>query len=216
MNQPIIVAIPTNGESPLLRPLVEKVLDDSQVEDLLIITQSYHLELDLPEDPRIIKAMLPERNISTWSNWAVRYAAVDNGFLALLNDDIEFDDPYPISQAAQVFVQHPKVVAVGFNYEDVRPGIRYCTGSYRNNGIGGFAFMVDSSRCPLVDEQFQWWYSEDDLFNQIAANGDRMAIAMEVAVHHVAETTASKHAWTYEARALDRLRYIAKYGVGSA
>lgn len=216
VRKPIIAAIPTIGRSPLLKPLVAALLEDGGVDEVLLICNEPEALLDIPGSPRIVRVNLQERSISKWWNWAIRYASVDGSLLALLNDDIAFTVPWAVSRAAGLFDDNHDIVVLGFNYGLPGSGIRYVEGSYRHYGVGGFAFMVDTQRCPLVDEQFQWWGTDDDLFMTVVQQGGKLALAMELTVEHVAETTAITEQWTYEARALDRERFVKKWGVGAA
>ena len=206
-----IAAIPTIGMSPHLRPLVEMLVNDPHIDEVLLI-KNEQVPLDVPHEAKIVEVFIPEHNISVWWNWAIRYAAVDNARLALLNDDIWFDSPWAVSDAAHLFDIHPNLVVCGFNYGDWAAGVRYVTGSYRDHGIGGSAFMVDSARCPLVDEQFVWWGGDDDLFRKVSEQGSDLAVALELTYNHEPETTAARSAWTYTAREADRQRFVEKYG----
>lgn len=210
----VIAAIPTCGKSEYLSQLVSDLVIDSGVDEVLILATNGVQHLDVPHSSKIARVDCPEQNISSWWNRAIRYAQTESSptALALLNDDIRFPLSNSVSQAAAVLWAHPELVVLGFNYGHIGKGIRYCTGSYRNHGIGGFAFMVDAHRCPAADEQFVWWGSEDSILQDVELQGDKMAIALSLPVEHTAETTAATMSWTHEARAQDRDRFAAKYG----
>lgn len=208
---PVVAAIPTIGMSRHLRPLVEGLVEDPGVDEVLLI-RNEDVVLDVPHHAKVVEVYIGEKSISVWWNWAIRYCAVDAARLALLNDDIWFTSPWAVSDAVRLFDVHPDMAVCGFNYEEAATGVRWCKGSYRDHGVSGAAFMVDSARCPLVDEQFRWWGTEDDLFMQVANQDDRMGVAMELTFGHDASTTAAVTEWTYTAREEDRQRFVAKYG----
>lgn len=207
-----IAAIPTIGMTKYLRPLVEMLIADPGVDEVLLI-KNEPVPLDVPHEAKVVEInLVGTQNISVWWNWAIRYAAVDSARLAILNDDIWFHSPWAVSDCAHLFDLHPDLVVCGFNYEEWAPGLRYCTGAYRDHGVGGAAFMVDSARCPMIDEQFRWWGGDDDLFRQVDAAGHLLAVAMELTYGHDEQGTALTTEWTYTAREADRARFEAKYG----
>lgn len=216
-DRPLYVAIPTIGESHLLKPLVDDLLADSAIDHILLLINQPDVELDdMPASDRLYIALTDGPSIYPGWNTAIRSGALVNAWLAILNDDIAFMARNTVSQTAQLLCDYPQYVVMGFDYTNTRPADplepRRVHGSYRMGGIGGFAFMVDTSRCPEVDEQFEWWGGDDDLFFQVEDGGGRLGIATGLTVSHVAETTASKHAWTFDARDRDRERLRAKWG----
>jgi fructose-specific phosphotransferase system component IIB len=210
------VAIPTIGEAPGLGTLVRQLLDDDVDEILLLVNRPGINLPDVVPSHRIIIMETEGPGIYPGWNTAIRYAAISRAKLAILNDDIKLRHERSISLAASIMLDYEPqdLVVLGFNYGIYRndPEVSYVNGSYRNGGVGGFAFMVDSTRCPMVDEQFEWWGGDDDLFIQVEKAGHKLGIANTLTVDHLSETTARNHLWTYEARLRDRDRFVAKYG----
>lgn len=200
-------AIATIGESDHLPALVERLLADGAAPVWLLVNRD---GVELPAfDERVGRVDLVGRTIYQVWNHAIAHAS---GPLAILNDDIELGAG-ALAAAVEV-LQEYELTAVGFDYECL-PGplrLRPTTGTYRLHGISGCAFVVDSDRCPLVDEQFEWWGGDDDLMMTIEKEGGRMGVLEGAHVLHWSGTTARNHEWIPEAIGRDQARMLAKWG----
>lgn len=122
--------------------------------------------------------------------------------ITLLNDDIELHEN-SIEVAQRVLMDDPTVGIVGLNYNrslsdgsDFTAGFKQCDGSYRKYGIWGCAFLVKSNLwgvVPPIDEGYNLWYGDDELFENTIRHGYRIGIALGAPVLHYASTTASAH-----------------------
>lgn len=204
----MIVAIPTIGMAPQLPALVDRVYADGADHVVLMINRPEAVMGTL--DVRAGRVSLPGWSIYAEWNWAITNYV--DATVVLLNDDVELA-PGALGAVVAALASEADLVAVGFDYQHL-PAVqlRYCRGTYREHGIGGFAFAVKAARCPLVDEQFEWWGGDDDLMYSIERAGGLCAVLEGAHVTHVAETTAIHFPWTHEARARDRARFLAKWG----
>lgn len=201
-------AIPTIGQSEHLPALVAGLLDEGVDWVWLLVNRP---EADVPgfDSDRVARVDLFGQTIYQGWNWAIRNTL---GPLAILNDDIALG-PGALGAVAAALASDDQLGAVGFDYEQLPLlRLRYTTGTYRHHGISGCAFMVDAARCPLVDEQFEWWGGDDDLMYTIAEQGGRMGVLEGAHVLHWSGTTARNHPWINDAVVRDRERMLAKWG----
>lgn len=204
----VTAAIATIGESEYLGPLVAHLFAEGVERVWLLVNRA---DADVPRfyDPRLMRINCFGQTIYQEWNWAIGNTS---GPLAILNDDIELL-PGALAAVEAALVADVELVAVGFDYEQLPgPRLRYTTGTYRLNGISGCAFMVDADRCPLVDEQFEWWGGDDDLMLAIEAEGGRMGVLEGAHVLHYSGTTARNHPWIHDAVERDKARMLAKWG----
>lgn len=210
------VCIPTVGESALFPHLIATLQADESVQRIDLFVNEPDRMVDVLDQleslERVHTNTAPERQLYSSWNAGIRRARRDGVKLAILNDDIALPFEKPIFKALREWSSHPEVAVLGFDHTDtVKSGLHFCRGSYRHNGIPGFAFMVDPGKVTEVDERFQWWGGDDDIFFQAEADGHKLARCY-VRVQHSAETTASKRSWTHEVRSADRALMQEKWG----
>lgn len=138
--------------------------------------------------------------------------------VAFLNSDIDFH-PGTMHHMAQALRDNPDLGAVCPDYNvrvadgpKVCGPIRVVTGSYRDGGLCGWCFMVRPEIDLRVDEEFEWWAGDDDLFRQIDARGYKLAILGGLAVDHVGEATARHYPDLEHAKGRDMVRLREKWG----
>lgn len=203
----VTAVIATIGESEHLAPLVEQLLAEGAEVQLLV----NRADAKVPSfaDERVQRIDLFGQTIYQVWNWAIRET---RGPLAILNDDVRLDAG-ALPAVLDAMAADENLVAVGFDYEQLPARrLRYCTGTYSQHGISGCAFVVDADRCPLVDEQFEWWGGDDDLMVSIEAAGGSMAVLEGAHVEHWSGTTSRHHDWIHDAVLRDRERMLAKFG----
>lgn len=211
------VCIPTVGESELLPHLIATLQADETVRRIDLFVNEPERMVDVLDQlaslERVHTNTAPERALYPSWNTAIRRARREGVKLAILNDDIALPFEKPIFKALKIWQGCGADVAVlGFDHTDtVKSGIHLCRGSYRHHGVPGFAFMVDPEKVREVDERFQWWGGDDDLFFQAEADGHKLGRCY-VRVQHSAESTASKRPWTHEVRGEDRALMQEKWG----
>ena len=203
----------TLGADPVVEYITLFVNAPDAVDQVKELVARAGLELDGTATPTITLMTVGEHLLYPSWNVAIGIARSVGVPLMILNDDIRFPDPDPVSRLVAVWRENPDIAVMGFDHTgDVPPGkLERCTGSYRHGGIPGFAFGVDPIRVEPVDTRFEWWYGDDDLFRTTELNGYPLARA-GVHVWHEAETTAVRQPWTREAADRDRIRWVDKYG----
>lgn len=207
--------IPTIGEAPQLTELLDVLLVDG-CEQIWLTVDSREAELpDAAIDRMGIGIIYLDRPIYRGWNFGIINARCNNiRYLAILNDDVELE-PGAVPAAVELMKANPDVGLIGLDY---RPGrrprdVRRVTGSYRQGGVGGWAFVLDTSLLVECDESYEWWFGDDDLFLQVERLDKRLAIADGCHVSHKGETTARNHPWTGEAKLRDQIRFQEKWGV---
>lgn len=217
-----LVAIPTIGASDLLPGLLDFLLLDSSVKVIeLYVNDPTKVRsvrnivrgMKTCDNSKIRIRRAPEKTIYPSWNMALDSAELLGLTAFILNDDIDFPELDPITEALNWWARNDDrdIAIMGFDHTAERTEVGMCEGSFRHGGIPGFAFGADPTRCARVDEQFGWWYGDDDLFFGTAAKGHKLALC-PVAVRHEASTTASKAPWTDAVIAQDVVRWRAKWG----
>lgn len=218
--QKVDVCIPTVGESLYLPRLLESLTEDPSVGRIILYVnepgslQAVRDQIPAPLRSRVEVEEVPERDFyQTW-NTAMDRAADAGNLLAILNDDIAFPLYGSITLALTVWRDFPEVAILGFDSTESVPyqqRLLYCSGSYRHGGIPGFAFLVDPQRAGRVDESFEIWYGDDDLFFSTEAAGHRLAKCW-VRVQHAESLTLNQREWVVGAIERDKMAWRTKYG----
>lgn len=220
----LTVAVPVRDQLQFTRALVSQLQDSQPGWDRCWIydhgsgsdTVAFcdQLAEDDPRFERVDAAGWPFYRM--WNDaWQRTYLDTD-GYLALLNNDIQLSAG-ALRTLAEVLDTRPDLWVV---CPDYRPGVRGASvqevrGSYRDHGICGWAFVLraDAHRrgVPFIDETFQWWCGDDDLFAQVEAHGGKLAIVTAARVEHVNEGTARHHPEIHAIKQADLARFAAKY-----
>jgi hypothetical protein len=222
-DRPVWAVIPTIGYSELLVPLVNHLEQNDNVDRIL-------LTVNLEEYVEPIKEFFrfSEPNIEIIETWpfgrslhhgwnvAIEMARQANAWLAVLNDDIELMASDAVAKVAEVMAAHPSYAIVGMNWledpENTAPGaepVRRVHGTYRNHGVGGFAWVCDPLKTDTVPCDFEWWYGDDHLVWSAEDRGYKVGIANHVHVKHVNSLTANSgnHDWIEEAKTRDEISF---------
>ena len=92
-------------------------------------------------------------NIYRWWNIGINYAQREGAeYVAVLNDDLEFDNGF-IPAMYQHMTRHDLAIVDAEN---------------SGNG-GGAAWMMDLRYGLRLDERYQWWYGDTELFDRARA-----------------------------------------------
>lgn len=214
--------IPTIGASPYLWPLVDTLAGDVEsgaingvwIGDNGTIGETKDRLAELADRPGV--EVWDTRGLGIYEQWnhALDQGATRARYVALLNDDIEVAAGALAAVADLADTDHD-VAVIGLDYNCTpiaKPRFRYCHGSWRLGGIGGFAFVVAATVAPRVDTQFEWWGGDDDLFWAVEEAGHKLAVAEGVCVLHHHSISANQTPWTGEAAARDHARLLAKWG----
>lgn len=156
-----------------------------------------------------------------WNHMWESAANGDFDVVAILNDDITLHDD-SLEVAFRRFQQAPQVGLVGLNYHravaegaDFKAGYKKVSGSYRDGGIGGHAFLV---RCntwgtvPPIDERYSLWYGDDELFLQMKRAGFDLEIALGAPVDHATSTTSVRYPELLSLTSADGDLFRSKWG----
>lgn len=194
--------IPTIGLSPYLLPLLETLLADEHCLfiDLpdngstdephgltcqLLDSDLMHPEvLEAIESGRIMRRRTSGTIYRSWNEAmdAARYTPV-----AILNDDVVLA-PGSIREALRHLSR--TVPVVGLEYRRrvaegaVEAPLREVSGTFKDGGLGGFAFVVLPDYAPRVDPGYQWWYGDDDLVRKTLRLKRTVAVATGAPVDH--------------------------------
>lgn len=120
--------------------------------------------------------------------------------VVLLNDDIELHSE-SIDVALDVLSGDDSIGVVGLNYRrrledgvDRGAGFRQTKGTYKDGGIWGCAFIVRTScmdTVPYIDERYNLWYGDDELFKSMNKCGYKTGIAVGAPVLHEGSATTN-------------------------
>lgn len=199
----ILTAIPTRDRFDLLAPLLTSLLSGNAGELVLVMDNGYSEEsrksLDqwAAVEPNLLVADCHGQSIYQMWNFAIDFAnEIEARFLCLLNDDVAIPT-YGVQALAKALDNDPELWVVSPNYHGTaayqHPGVRYVTGTYKNGGMAGFAFMFDPSRPLRFDEAFQFWGGDDDFAHQVTRAGGKIGIVMGLACEHHGGATSGLH-----------------------
>lgn len=197
----VSVFIPTLGRSPVLATLLATLEADDAVEEIMVGDNG----ADQAPAAGGKVAVLDLRTVPFYAMWnqAITAAARRTDTrLAILNDDIAL----PLGAVGRLAValdEHDLTVVCPDYHRTGGTGVELVTGTYRQGGICGFAFLVDAARCPLIDTRFRLWFGDDDLMWKVAKAGGRMGILRGVPVDHLHSQTVATVPWAADAWAED-------------
>lgn len=207
----IFAGIPTLGMSDLLYPLARVLSADPSVDRVGVwnngVTSSSLVRM-LDDLPGVDVIEAHGLGLYTMWNEMIAWGRDAGADLAILNDDIAVC-PGALALMARALRSDDRYWICGTNYLD-RQGpevIEVPCGTYRRSGIGGWAFMVTSERCPTIDPSFEVWFGDDDLLWKIQNQGGRACVARDVKVQHATSTTVNGLPWVAEAIERDTARW---------
>ena len=218
----LLVAIPSRANFNGLSNVVDHCYTSETVSRVVVYDNGYQDA----DERSAIEDWGVRLDANGWSfyrmwNHAWRTAAEGKyGAVVLLNDDITLAEG-GLMLAASRFAENPKVGIVGLNYErPVSKGIgqalyREVSGSYRNHGIGGHAFLVRASTWGVaepIDERYHLWYGDDELFGNMQRAGYTLEIALGVPVDHETSVTSVKFPGLLAMTGEDAELYASKWG----
>jgi GT2 family glycosyltransferase len=224
------IAIPTLDALRTLKPLVTRLLRDPEVEALLILDNGHRRPSAknwfraVDRDPRVHVVDARGWSLHRMWNWGREWATANgHGFYGAYNDDLVVPADLT-SELAAALRRDPALWLVAPEWTrslssgvDLTGEVRRVQGTQRHGGISGWCWLMRADApVPPIDEQFEWWYGDCDLAEQIRLAGGELGIVEGLPVDHKAETTARHHPWTRKAIVRDGARFEAKYGQGSA
>lgn len=213
------VTIPTIGYSDLLVPLINTLESDKSIDKILItVNQEKYID-EVNEqfkyaEPNIEIVETWCMGVSIYHGWntSIELARQNDAWLAVLNDDIRLLEEDAVSRAIRALACDKSYAIVGLNWSEpphsTKRGanqLRQVHGSYRNHGVGGFAWVCDPHKVGKVPDDFVWWYGDDHLFLDAEEYGYKVGIARHAHVEHANELTANsaRQEWTHYAKIED-------------
>lgn len=203
--------IPTIGLSNLLPALVDRLIEDGA--DTIWLPDN---GTDPVHGARRVGVIAHERVVlyrtanTIYESWNEAMDASSPLPLAVLNDDIILP-PGSVNEALRHLSEWTPLV--GFNYRTPKDCARWAdaqpvSGTFKNYGIGAFAFVVDPRYCPRVHPGFRWWYGDDDLVARVEAAHCQPMLAVGAPVDHPAPSTSGNQMpWREEACTADEILY---------
>jgi GT2 family glycosyltransferase len=93
--------------------------------------------------------------------------------------------------------------------------LRPVVGSYREGGLCGWCFMVRGELREThglrIDEEYEWYCGDDDLFAQIETAGYRLGVIEGLPLDHVGSATARHYPELEPAKGRDFQRFFKKW-----
>lgn len=202
------VGVPSIGCSDRLGPLVCGLLEETDATVTVycnrpgdmgwdrVMRQLRKVPVELTSLDRFHLRLPYGRGIYTVWNQIMDEAQALGVPAVILNDDIKID-PFSLGLAEFNLTKlAPRVGIVGWDPNvPVRSSwdtvARDVTGTYREQGVTGFAFAVDPSLGVRCDERFGWWGGDDDLVWSVLKAGYRAVRMVDVGVEHGAGGASS-------------------------
>lgn len=185
----VAVCIPSIGKSTLTGELVSVLRSEPEVNRIEIWDNSDGFYSQTPWEGVTVFCAPGASIYREWNAFARIWSERDD--MLFLNDDIEMA-PGTVGALREALTEVDLVsVASMPNRAHVGASrwVRRCTGTYRRNGICGWAFMVRKGKWPSggIDERFKIWFGDDDLVHKIARTG----VLEGVTVRHEESTTVN-------------------------
>lgn len=223
------IAIPTLSAMKTLRPLVKSLSADPAVGCVLILDNGHRAEAKQwlrvmqRKDPKVVVVDTRGWGLHRMWNYGWDYARDQGfGYYGAFNDDLVVPANV-VRDLADALDRDPALWIVSPDWQRpladgvaVTGRVNRVTGTQRHGGIAGWCWLARTNIPVRVDEQFEWWYGDCSLAEDIRLSGGALGIVEGLPLDHVQETTARKHPWTRDAIVRDGQRYEAKYGPGTA
>lgn len=194
-----------------LIPLTETLLEDGV--EVLVVDNRGELDSSILDD-RVLYLHIEGTVFQSWNVGIDTAKAKRHDWVAILNDDIVLEYS-ACSRVAETLKARPDVWIAGFDYEHhKRLGLREAVGSFREHGIGGFAFMLRPESGLAFDPLFNWWGGDDDLVYTCRFMGGKAMVVEGVHVQHPpgGGTTSQHYPEVMAELGSDRLLLQAKWG----
>lgn len=224
------VGIPTAGVCDLLHQLIEELLLQDEFDDFLLIDNTAtgtvldiygsHSKIQVSHRPKLT---LTQMWNTFWAHAKVRGTA--RGIpsqVVLLNDDVKIPKHF-VSRLVAGLRSHDEYACAYPNYmlplDEDGTGLKGCTptlGTYKDGGLWGCAFAIKGEilnvKIPPMDEQFDFWASDDDLVEQIRLAGLKTVRVNDLALEHEASSSYVQIEGLPQRGWADVERFKKKYG----
>lgn len=226
-----IVAIPTREQWKNLEYLIQDLLDDSTVREIFVFDNSPAQEAESrlsqileQESHRLRIVGAPDEGIyKMWNRGIdlgkrIEEMLETDVYVAILNDDLRIPELFIDSlskamNASGAAACYPDWTE--FTHDAPTPPEitwRETTGTGKDHGMSGWAFMLRASCAPFVDDRFVWWCGDDDIERTIRANGGEVICVKGVGLTHFTSSTAQLHPELHAIGWEDVERFKEKWG----
>ena len=188
----LVAVIPTLGERPELAPLIAQLVK----EDIAVQ----------------VMARPGERLYALWNEGAAWAETQKADALAILNDDIKLPPKTLKTMYEQMMTDEFDCVGVdpkakfGINDKLETIEITGWVGKLMEE-VTGWCFMVKKGKWQTIDEGYEWWWGNGDLFDKITKAGGKLGQIKGLGIEHANEGTARNHIWTQAAKVRDASRW---------
>lgn len=191
---PVVVVVPVKDQLRLTRGIIEQLVTQGGYERFLLYDNGSG-----PETAAFLASQDGQTSIEVidaagWSLHDMWQDGVDRARarrdvcdVAILNNDLRLG-PRFLASLSDSLRSDPALWAVSPRYDTrLIEGIEYVTGTFKDDGLAGFAYMVRGEAFDHIafDRRFNWWYGDDDLVAQIEAHGHKVGITGATWVEHV-------------------------------
>lgn len=224
------IAIPTISAIRTLKALVLALIRDPAV-DCVLILDNGHKSSQAASWFRGIQRRTPKVRVVDARGWGIHQMwnygwdyAREQGFeyYGAFNDDIQAP-PSLVRDLVDALDRNPDLWIVSPDWHrrlaegsEVTGHVRRVTGTQRHGGIAGWCWLLRTDIPVRVDEQYEWWYGDCALAEDIRLAGGALGVVEGLPLDHDQETTARNHAWTRDAIVRDGQRFERQYGPGTA
>lgn len=191
-SRPVVVIVPVLDQLHHTRSLLEQLVDQGGYERLLVFDNGSG-----PETAEFLAVCDGTAGIEVfdaagwhlhamWQDGVDRARTVDCD-IAILNNDLRLG-PCFLTSLSESLCSDPALWAVSPRYDNrAIEGIEYVSGTFKDGGLAGFAYMVRGEAFDHVafDPSFHWWFGDDDLVAQIEQCGHKVALTSATWVEHV-------------------------------
>lgn len=211
----MLVVIPTCGESEYLVPLAKQLVDEGH--DVRIICNNAG-RLSCWSKLQAYGANMEQwdghTNIYDVWNYGIRLAQFSRAHVAILNDDIQIG----VNTTRQIerALSGGDWAVIGWDYwhpnHHSLDRVRSVQGSYRQQGVGGFAFACHWARVKEIQGGYSWWGGDDELFKTAMKDGHPIGIAVGCGVTHHTSTSTNARPETLRDVGNDRQILFSRWG----
>lgn len=224
------VGIPSAGVCDLLHQLIAELVEQDEFDDFLLIdnTETGTVLEEYGGHPRLMVTHRPTLTLTQMWNamWAhSKVRGTGRGMdsqIVLLNDDVRIPKHF-VSRLVDVLRSDERIACAYPNYRlpldqdcPVNNGWTATEGTYKDGGLWGCAFAIRGEilniKIPPMDEQFDFWCSDDDLVEQIKRAGLLTVRADDIALEHEASSSYVQIDGLPQRGFEDVERFKAKYG----
>ena len=220
------VVIPTIGKNNMIINLINQInnISDESLDQILVLdngSPEYVIdELSKIKNVIVINCV----NVGIYSMWNIGVKEVlkrnQNNYICIFNDDIiiEETNTWFYDLISPLFNDDVWASCANYNQRFSEEKYVEVTGTFKDNGFGGFCFVVDPKAylngLPLFDKNYYWWYGDDDFVHCIHRKKKKTVLSINAKIHHINGGSQSVTQYTpsfNEKVEKDRIYYLEKW-----